>query len=63
MVVFVSYILNLQKLDPENTTLQELRNTSLKAKNLSTDEVEVASENRTLEDDKVWHLTKTESQE
>lgn len=63
MVVFVSYILNLQKLDPENTTLQELRNTSLKAKNLSTDEVEVASENGTLEDDKVWHLTKTESQE
>ena len=50
--------LNLEQIDQHNTTLRELRDISLK--NLLRDKVEQTSVTGTLEEDKVWNLTKTD---
>ena len=50
--------LNLEQIDQQNTTLEELRNISLR--NLHRDKVDQTSVTGTLEEDKVWHLTKTD---
>ena len=50
--------LNLEQIDQHNTTLQELRDISLK--NLRKEKVEQTSVTGTSEEDKVWHLTKTD---